>query len=73
MQNRTALVSLLFSLALSLLIPQTTAYDYEPGDELKRTFCYCTADPNNNDQTEWDPYTFLSSTTDRRMSYIYNF
>ncbi|KAL8883808.1 MAG: hypothetical protein Q9215_008005 [Flavoplaca cf. flavocitrina] len=73
MPNRTSLISLLLYLALSLLIPLSTAYDYEPGDELKRTFCYCTADPNNNDQTEWDPYTFLSSTTDRRMSYIYNF
>ncbi|KAL8752587.1 MAG: hypothetical protein Q9199_005639, partial [Rusavskia elegans] len=32
-------------------------YDYEPGDELKRTMCFGTSDPSL-EQLDNDPYTF---------------
>ncbi|KAL8635297.1 MAG: hypothetical protein Q9226_009367, partial [Calogaya cf. arnoldii] len=73
MRSPTALKCLLSSFIVTVFVSQTIAYDYEPGDTLDRTFCYCTADPENNDQADFDPFTFLSTTDDRSMSYIYNF
>ncbi|KAL8711003.1 MAG: hypothetical protein Q9225_007193, partial [Loekoesia sp. 1 TL-2023] len=47
-------------------------YDYEPGDELKRTMCFCTSD-NSLEQTDNDPEAFYNTTLGHRMAYVYQF
>ncbi|KAL8932128.1 MAG: hypothetical protein Q9211_006510 [Gyalolechia sp. 1 TL-2023] len=47
-------------------------YDYEPGDELKRTMCFCTSD-NTIAQTDNDPESFFNTTEGHRMGYVYEF
>ncbi|KAL9599699.1 MAG: hypothetical protein Q9219_003687 [cf. Caloplaca sp. 3 TL-2023] len=47
-------------------------YDYEPGDELKRTMCFCTSD-NALQQTDNDPEAFYNNTLGHRISYIYQY
>ncbi|KAI4223227.1 MAG: hypothetical protein LQ349_007465 [Xanthoria aureola] len=73
MHSLAAFTTILASFILSLFVFPTAAYDYEPGDTLTRLFCYCTGDAANNDQTDWDPFTFITTTEDRRMSYIYHY
>ncbi|KAL8910602.1 MAG: hypothetical protein Q9172_007814 [Xanthocarpia lactea] len=67
--------SLLLSFILLVLVSYTTAYDYEPGDTLNRTMCYCVAgeDSNTMQQADWDSHVFLNTTSDRRINYIYQF
>ncbi|KAL8667741.1 MAG: hypothetical protein Q9168_007214 [Polycauliona sp. 1 TL-2023] len=46
-------------------------YDYEPGDTLARTMCYCTSD--NNIEQFGDQYTFTNPPADHKMGYAYEF
>lgn len=47
-------------------------YDYEPGDELNRTMCFCTSDPSLQ-QTDNDPFAFFNTTVDHHMMYVFEF
>ncbi|KAL8939525.1 MAG: hypothetical protein Q9216_003311 [Gyalolechia sp. 2 TL-2023] len=47
-------------------------YDYEPGDQLKRTMCFCTSDTSLA-QTDNDPEAFYNTTEGHRMAYYYEF
>lgn len=47
-------------------------YDYEPGDMLNRTMCFCTTD-TSLEQTDNDPEVFYNTTLGHRMMNIYEF
>ncbi|KAL8993580.1 MAG: hypothetical protein Q9188_007291, partial [Gyalolechia gomerana] len=47
-------------------------YDYEPGDHLKRTMCFCTSDTSLA-QTDNDPEAFYNTTEGHRMGFVYEF
>ncbi|KAL8780017.1 MAG: hypothetical protein Q9213_006660 [Squamulea squamosa] len=47
-------------------------YDYEPGDKIDRTMCFCTKD-NSLDQLNNDPYTFYNVSENHQMGYVYQF
>ncbi|KAI4122765.1 MAG: hypothetical protein LQ338_005623 [Usnochroma carphineum] len=46
--------------------------DYEPGDTLNRTMCFCTND-NNFAQSDNDPYSFTSAPPDHKVAIVYDF
>ncbi|KAI4181500.1 MAG: hypothetical protein L6R41_006585 [Letrouitia leprolyta] len=46
--------------------------DYEPGDELKRTMCFCTSD-NSLAQTDNDPTAFYNTSEGHVMGFTYDF
>ena len=47
-------------------------YDYEPGDEIKRTMCFCTSDPTL-EQVDIDPFEFYNVSALHQMGYVYQF
>ncbi|KAI4130089.1 MAG: hypothetical protein LQ338_001941 [Usnochroma carphineum] len=51
------------------LVPR---HDYEPGDMLNRTMCFCTTDTSLQ-QTDNDPEVFYNTTFGHRMTYVYEF
>ncbi|KAL8988243.1 MAG: hypothetical protein Q9177_002654 [Variospora cf. flavescens] len=51
------------------LVPR---HDYEPGDVLNRTMCFCTSD-NSLEQTDNDPEAFINIIAGHQMSYMYEF
>ncbi|KAI4232943.1 MAG: hypothetical protein L6R40_007265 [Gallowayella cf. fulva] len=51
---------------------RAAAFDYEPGDRLNRTMCFCTND-NYLQQTENDPAAFFNVSVAHQMAYIYRF
>ncbi|KAL8685562.1 MAG: hypothetical protein Q9224_005768, partial [Gallowayella concinna] len=46
--------------------------DYEPGDKLNRTICFCTTD-NSLNQADNDPAVFYNVSVNHQMAYIYQF
>ncbi|KAL8729358.1 MAG: hypothetical protein Q9166_004751 [cf. Caloplaca sp. 2 TL-2023] len=53
----------------STLIPR---YDYEPGDTLNRTMCFCTSD-TSLEQVSFDPFAFYNSTSNHKMGFVYQY
>lgn len=47
-------------------------YDYEPGDQLKRTMCFCTSD-NSLEQVDNDPFVFKNVSVEHQMGMYYKF
>ncbi|KAL8958472.1 MAG: hypothetical protein Q9193_004478, partial [Seirophora villosa] len=47
-------------------------YNYNPGDMLNRTMCFCTSD-NSLQQTDNDAAAFFNTTQGHHMAYIYEF
>ncbi|KAL8857975.1 MAG: hypothetical protein Q9178_005434 [Gyalolechia marmorata] len=47
-------------------------YDNEPGDEIKRTMCFCTSDPTL-EQVDIDPFEFHNVSALHQMGYVYQF
>ncbi|KAL9011497.1 MAG: hypothetical protein Q9173_003660 [Seirophora scorigena] len=47
-------------------------YNYDPGDQLNRTMCFCTSD-NSLQQTDNDPTAFFNTSVGHRMAYMYEF
>ncbi|KAL8730116.1 MAG: hypothetical protein Q9166_004315 [cf. Caloplaca sp. 2 TL-2023] len=47
-------------------------YDYEPGDTLNRTMCFCTTDTSLQ-QVSSDPYAFYNSTIDHEIGFVYQY
>ncbi|KAL8767344.1 MAG: hypothetical protein Q9209_006107 [Squamulea sp. 1 TL-2023] len=52
--------------------PLEARADYEPGDTLDRTMCFCTKD-NSLEQMNNDPYTFYNVSENHQMGYVYQF
>ncbi|KAL8819605.1 MAG: hypothetical protein Q9223_002000 [Gallowayella weberi] len=46
--------------------------DYEPGDTLNRTVCFCTTD-NTLEQADNDPAVFYNVSVNHQMAYVYQF
>lgn len=47
-------------------------YNYEPGDRLNRTMCFCTSD-NSLQQTDNNPTVFFNTSVGHHMAYMYEF
>lgn len=47
-------------------------YNYDPGDQLNRTMCFCTSD-NSLQQTDNDAAAFFNTSVGHHMAYMYEF
>ncbi|KAL8806902.1 MAG: hypothetical protein Q9182_001031 [Xanthomendoza sp. 2 TL-2023] len=77
--SKSALKGLLVTALLSTLTTATAINatlvrrkDFEPGDTLNRTMCFCT-NSNNFIQTNEDPFTLSHYTPHHQVAFVYNF
>ncbi|KAL8732607.1 MAG: hypothetical protein Q9166_002581 [cf. Caloplaca sp. 2 TL-2023] len=71
MRPSRALEFLRFGALLNSVL-EASAYDYEPGDVLNRTMCFCTSD-SSLEQTDMDPFAFFNTTPGHQIGFVYQY